>query len=186
MRTALPLREGVECQCERAPRKVVEGVRLAGHFTVQHLRAGKRLAEFDVPNAIVDVGLNHILETEFNGGTPITAWYIGLVNNAGFSEFNVADVMSSHAGWVETSAYTQATRPEWTAGTAAARAITNAVTADFTINDTVTVKGLFVCGGTGAATKGGTTGTLWSAAAFATTIAVIDGDVLKITYSISG
>jgi len=185
MQDNLPLREVCECRCER-PRAVADTFRPVGCFKVQHFRAGKLLAEFDVPNGIVDVGLNHILETEFHSGTPITAWYIGLVNNAGFSAFNNADTMSSHAGWAETSSYDETNRPPWTAGTAAARAITNAVTVDFTISDTLTVKGLFICGGTGAASKGGTTGTLWSSAAFSSTIPVIDNDVLKITYGLSG
>ena len=46
--------------------------------------------------------------------------------------------------------------------------ITNASTVDFSINATKTIYGLFICGGTGAGTKGGTTGTLWSTGAFGT------------------
>ena len=68
--------------------------------------------------AIVDVGLNHILETEFHSGAQVTTWYIGLVDNAGFSAFANADTMASHAGWAESSAYTEANRPTWTAGAA--------------------------------------------------------------------
>ena len=185
MQDSLSLREVSAHRCERS-RGAVDAFRPVGRFKVQHLRAGKLLAEFDALNAIVDVGLNHILETEFHAGTPITAWYIGLVNNAGFSAFSDADTMSSHTGWAETSDYDEANRPQWTAGTATGRAITNATTADFTMSGTLTVKGLFICGGTGANSKGGTTGTLWSSAAFSSTIPVIDGDVLKITYGLSG
>jgi hypothetical protein len=186
IRDTLSLREANACCCVRAPRHVVEGFRPAGRFKVRHFRKGELLAEYDVPNGIVDVGLNHILETEFHSGAQITAWYIGLVDNSGFTAFNTADIMSSHAGWSETSAYGEANRPAWGAGAASGRSITNAVTSDFTMNNTLTVKGLFICGGTVADTKGGTTGTLWSAAAFSSTIAVVSGDVLKITYSLSG
>jgi hypothetical protein len=155
-----------------------------GKFHVQHFdRDGNLKGEYDFPNGITDVGLNHILETEFNGGTPVTAWYIGLIDNASFSALAAGDTMGSHAGWIETSAYDEATRPEWTAGTASARSITNASTVDFTINATKTIKGIFI---TSNNTKGGTTGTLWSTAAFGSTVSVADDDVLKVTYTLSG
>jgi hypothetical protein len=169
-----------------APRRldgVVDPFHPRGTFHVQHVRDGKVLAEFDVPNGIVDVGLNHILETEFHSGTQVTTWYIGLVDNAGFSAFANADTMSSHAGWAESSAYTEANRPTWTAGAAASRQITNATTVDFSINATVTAKGLFI---TSNNTKGGSTGTLWSTAAFGSTVALNNGDTLKVTYTLSG
>lgn len=167
----------------RRPRGVGDTFRPAGKFHVRHIRDGKLLAEFDVPNGIVDVGLNHILETEFHSGAQVTTWYIGLVDNAGFSAFANADTMASHAGWAESSAYTEANRPSWTAGAAASRQITNAATVDFSINASVTIKGLFV---TSNGTKGGTTGTLWSTAAFGSTVALNSGDTLKVTYTLSG
>jgi len=162
-----------------------EKMSLKGKFHIEHYnKAGQLIGKYEVPNGIVDVGLNHILETEFNGGTPITAWYIGLVDNAGFSAFANADIMSSHAGWVEThTTYSQATRPEWTAGTAASRAITNAATVDFSMTATITVHGIFI---TSVNTKGGTTGTLWSTAAFASNVTANNGDTLKVTYTVSG
>ena len=169
-----------------APRQV-DGVadtfRPKGKFHIQHIRDGKVINEFDVPNGIVDVGLNHILETEFHSGTQVTTWYIGLVDNAGFSAFANADTMSSHAGWAESPAYTEANRVTWSAGAAATRQITNAATCDFSINATVTIKGLFI---TSNNTKGGTTGTLWSTAAFGSTVALNNGDTLKVTYTLSG
>ena len=103
----------------RRPGGIADVFRPRGKFHVKQLRDGKVIAEFDVPNGIVDVGLNHILETEFHAGAQITAWYIGLVDNAGFSAFANADTMASHAGWAESSAYTEANRPTWTAGAAA-------------------------------------------------------------------
>jgi len=185
MRNCLGLRQQGACVVEKA-RGLQDGFRPAGRFTVKHIRDGKILAEYDVPNGIVDVGLNYILETMFNSGAQITAWYMGLIDNAGFTALDHEDVMSSHAGWVELDDYDEATRPEWTAGTAATRQITNAVTVDFTISATKTVYGLFICGGTGAATKNATTGTLWSTAGFGSTVSVNDGDVLKVTYTVSG
>jgi len=173
-----------QCSCVVDKARVLNsGFRPAGQFKIEHVRGGKVIAEYAIPNGIVDVGLNHILETEFHSGTQITTWYIGLVDNAGFSAFDAGDTMASHAGWAESVAYSDATRPQWTAGAAASRQITNAATVDFNINATATIKGLFI---TGENTKSGTTGTLWSTAAFGSTVAVGNGDTLKVTYTVSG
>lgn len=159
-------------------------VGLKGRFQIEHRnKAGELIGVYDVPNGIVDEGLNHILETEFNGGTPITTWYMGLIDNASFSALANADTMASHAGWIENDDYDEATRPEWTAGTAASRQITNASTVDFSINATVTLKGIFI---TSNNTKAGTTGTLWSTASFSSNVSANNGDTLKVTYTVSG
>jgi hypothetical protein len=156
-----------------------------GRFQVEHWnKDGELLGTYDVPNGITDEGMNHILETEFHGGTPITTWYIGLVDNASFSAFANADVMNSHAGWIEYTGYSNSTRVAWTPGSAASRSITNASTDDFNINvNSQTIKGIFITEGSA---KGGTTGKLWSTAAFGSTVPVNSGDVLKITYTVSG
>lgn len=156
---------------------------LKGKFLFEVIRNGVVIAAFSVPNGITDVGLNHILNTEFDAGTPVTTWYIGIVDNASFSAFAAGDTMGSHAGWIEMTAYTEAVRQTWGAGAASARSITNAVQATFSINATKTLKGVFI---TSDSTKSGTTGTLWSTAAFASTVGVISGDSVKVTYTVSG
>jgi hypothetical protein len=90
--------------------------------------------------------------------------------------------MASHAGWTEAVPYSNANRPQWTCGAAATRAITNASTVDFTINASATLKGLFI---TTDNTKSGATGTMWSEAAFSSTVTVANGDTLKVTYTLS-
>lgn len=158
---------------------------LQGRFRVEHYdRQGKLKGTYRFPNGIVDVGLNLILDVMFhNTPAPSATWYIGLVDNAGFTAFANADTMASHTGWAESTAYTQTARPAWTEGAASARSITNAATVDFSINATVTLKGIFVVDN---ATKSGTTGTLWSTAAFASNVSAVNGDTLKITYTVSG
>lgn len=153
-----------------------------GHFAIEVWRDGKLHDTIEIDNAVVNVGATNILDVMFNEGAQATSWHIGLINNQDFSSINVADTMASHSGWAETSAYDEATRPEWTAGSASNRSITNAATVDFTINATVTIRGIFI---TSDDTKGGTTGTLWSAAALGSTVALQDDDVLKITYTLS-
>lgn len=157
---------------------------LRGRFYVEHRdENGKLKGIYRLPNGIVDVGLNHILETEFHAGTAVATWYIGLVDNAGYSAFANADTMASHAGWAESVAYTEATRPQWAMDAAAARQITNSTSTDFSINGTATLKGIFVTSGNA---KSGTAGTLWATAAFASTVSVLSGDTLKVTYTVSG
>ncbi len=159
-------------------------LRLRGQFLIEHRNeAGKLIGVYRVPNGIVDEGLDKILDDMFNAGGQSSLWYIGLVDNAAWSAFADADVMNSHAGWAESTAYAAGTRPQWTVGAAAARQVTNASTVDFAINGTVTMKGIFVVDEN---TKGGTTGTLWSTAAFSSTINVTSGDTLKVTYTVSG
>lgn len=157
---------------------------LKGRFRVEHYDKDNKLkATYRFPNGIVDVGLNKILDDMFDAGTQSTTWYIGLVDNASFTAFANADTMASHAGWIENTDYTQTARPEWTAGTPAARSITNAATVDFSINATITLKGIFIVD---SSTKSGTAGTLWSTAAFASNVSAVNGDTLKITYTVSG
>jgi hypothetical protein len=158
-------------------------LKLKGKFHAQHVRAGKVIAEYDFPNGIVDEGLNHILDTEFHGGAAVATWYIGLVDNAGWTAFANADVMNNHAGWIECADYDETDRPAWTEGAAAARSMTNSVTVDFSINATVTLKGIFI---TSSLTKGGASGVLWSTGAFGSTVPLNGGDSLKVTYTISG
>jgi len=157
--------------------------RISGRFTIEHVRDGKVIAEYEIPNGIVDVGLNHILETEFHDGSHVTTWYIGLVDDAGFSAFAAGNTMSSHAGWVECTSYDEVNRPTWTAGAATSRQIANASPVIFTISAVKNIKGLFV---TSNNSKGGTAGTLWATATFGSSVPFVDNDVLRVTYTING
>jgi hypothetical protein len=132
-------------------------------------------------NQIKNAGLDYALNTCFHGSAAITTWYIGLIT-AGGTITTAGDTMSSHAGWTESTAYSDATRREWTEGASSGGVITSSSTSDFNINATATIGGIFV---TSDNTKSGTTGTLWSTAAFATDQSVSSGDVLKVSYTIT-
>jgi len=161
-----------------------EKLPLKGMFKLEHYdKEGNHLGTYDVQNGIVDVGMNYLLDAGFNGGTQNSTWYMGLIDNSGFSSLNAADTMGSHSGWSEAEGYTEAGRPEWGAGSAASRQVTNATTTNFSINGTATMYGIFI---TTVNTKGGTTGTLWSTAAFSSTVSTSNGDTLKVTYTVSG
>ena len=158
---------------------------LRGDVHVEHYdRQGELVDKQNVLNGITNEGKNLLLNVMFNGATQIAnnSWFIGLIDNAGFSALAAADTMASHAGWTESTAYTQATRLAWGSGTATAQSTSNATADQFDINATGTIYGIFV---TTVSTKGGTTGTLWATAGFSSTVPVNSGDQLKITYSVA-
>lgn len=151
-----------------------------GRFKIEHIRDGKVLQTFEFPNGIVDVGLNKLLDVMFHGTSPITTWYLGLIDNAGFSALATGDTMASHAGWSEATGYS-GDRKEWTEGAAATRSITNSATVDFAMTGSATIKGVFLN-----SADTGTAGVLWATAAFGSTVAVVNADTLKVTYTVSG
>lgn len=136
-------------------------------------------------NDITNEGKLELFDIMFSDGTQIAAssWFIGFISLAGYSALAAADVMNSHGGWTEFTGYSQATRVAWGPGTPASNSITNASPATFDINASGTVKGVFV---TSQSTKGGTTGKLWATALFSSgDVPVVNGDQLKITYTVS-
>lgn len=192
---------GAESQSQRFPRAV--GLfQQAGMFKVEHIRDGEVIGVHEFPNGIVNEGLNNNLDVYFDSGTQRTSWYMGLINLTGYTALDATDIYDDidQAGneWDTFSAYTDAnngdstvTRPEWPPDAASGQSITNTSTkAIFDITGSGTVKGIFICGGTNAQTKGdhtaGTANTLWSTALFSGgDVAVSNGDQLKVTYTVN-
>jgi hypothetical protein len=118
----------------------------------------------------------------------ITTWYLGLYGAAASNTPAAGDTMASHAGWTEVTAYSNGTRVAATfvtATTANPSVVTNTASpAVFNINGTTTVGGAFL---TSNDTKGGTTGTLFSAADFGSPgdRSVVNSDTLSVTYTFS-
>lgn len=161
---------------------MVHTPKFAGKFKAEHWRDGKKIGEYDIPNGITNIGKDTALNILFGPTAKISTWYIGLISLASYSALAAADTMSSHAGWVEFTGYSESVRQTWGAGSAASQSITNASVATFTINATGTVKGIFIPSDS---TKSGTTGTLWSTALFGSDVAVLSGDLIKITYTVT-
>lgn len=134
-------------------------------------------------NMVVTVGKNDLLTQYFKGSGYTASWAVGLVDNAGFSAIAAGDTMTSHGGWSESTAYANASRPGLILGSASGGAIDNSASvASFSINTTATIRGAFVANNN---TKGGTSGTLYSAGAFAATRSVASGDTLNVTVTLS-
>ena len=139
-------------------------------------------------NLVVNTGLQDMNTQYFNTPSPYTsAWYIGLVDDSGFSAYAAGDTLASHGGWTETTAYSGGNRATATFGTATTAdpsVIDNSGSVGvFTITGTVTVKGAFLCD-----TQDNTdnTGLLFSVSSFTGGVrSVISGDTLNVTYTFS-
>lgn len=137
--------------------------------------------EYD--NLIVTAGLNKILDACFKTGLTTPAWYVGLVDNAGWTAYAAGDTMASHAGWAESTAYSNANRPTFTPGTISAGSVDNSASkAVFNINATATIRGSFLADNN---TKGGTTGTLYGEGDYSAARSVISGDTLNVTVTLT-
>ena len=169
---------------EDAPNKLgIHGKwRIRTWESLAHAKDGRDpMDEFEQRNGITDVGIHFVLDRFTDVGTPSAlAWYAGLIDNSGFTGLAAADTMASHAGWTESTAYSESVRQTLSFSAAASRTISDSVT--FSINATVTINGLFINSDN---TKSGTTGTLFSTASFASTASLVSGNALTANYSLS-
>ena len=171
-----------------------------GRFVVEHWRDGKRINEYHFHNGITIEGKNFCLDVMFHGTTAGATWYLGLIDNTGYSALaegdTYDDINQAGNGWDEFTGYTDAnngdsatTRPTWNEGQASGKQITSSTQSVFDITASGVVKGIFVVGlGAAAATKGdhASDGILWATALFSTGDATIEnGDQLKVSYTVS-
>lgn len=155
-------------------------MKISGKYKLEVVRGGKSVFAIEGHNAVTNGGLDKMLDVMFHGVAAIGTWYIGLIDTG--PSFSAADTMGSHAGWAEFTSYDEAARVAFTEAAASGGIITASAASTFTISATGTIGGIFV---TSDNTKGGTTGTLWSTMALSTEQAVLDNDVINITYTIT-
>jgi hypothetical protein len=180
------------------PTDVVTDLNMSGKYVVEHWRNGQRINEYHFPNGIVDEGKNQLLNVQFHAQGAISAWFMGLIDNAGWSSVEDDDAyidIDGANGWAEFALYTDAgngdsatTRPAWDEGSASGQSITNSSVTVFDITGPGTVKGLFLVGGPSTPNiKGNSSSgnTLWATALFSGDVAVLNGDQLKATYTVS-
>ncbi len=141
----------------------------------------------EVPNLVVDEGLNDLLTNYLKGSGYTAAFYVGIIDNAGFSAIAAGDdaagIVVPVNGWAESEAYSEGVRQTLTLGAIAAKSVDNSASkAAFSIYGTVVVKGAFVVTNS---TKGGGSGVLYGAAAFAATRAAESGDTLNVTVTLT-
>lgn len=133
-------------------------------------------------NLVTTAGRNDLVNQYFKGSAYTAAFYVGLIDNAGFTAIAAADTMSSTPGWDESTAYSGTNRPALTLGTASGGSADNSASrAVFNMTGTATINGAFVTTGI---TKGGTAGVLYSAGSFASARALQNGDTLNVTVTV--
>jgi hypothetical protein len=169
--------------------KAGEEAKAVGKYTVECFdKEGNLKWVAETPNLVVNVGLQYMAGSALTSTSQITTWYLGLYGSGSTNSPAAGDTMSSHIGWTEVTDYSEANRPTATfaaATNANPSVVTNTASkAVFTMNATVTVGGAFL---TSNNTKGGSTGTLFSAADFQSPgdRSVVSGDILNVTYTFS-
>lgn len=175
-------------------------LKLKGKYVVSQWRDGKRINEWHFHNDITNEAKNKLFDVHFHADTAITSWFLGLIDNAGYTALadtdTYDDIDQAGNGWDEFQSYTDAgngdsatTRPAWPEDAASGQSITNSAVAIFDITGTGTVKGLFLVGGIANANLKGNHepgGNLWATALFGSgDVAVQNGDQLKVTYTVS-
>jgi hypothetical protein len=131
----------------------------------------------EVPNLVVNVGLNDLLDKYFKGSTYTAAWFVGL---KGAGTIAAGDTLASHGGWSELTGYT-GDRKALTLGSVSAQSVNNSASkASFAINATATVAGAFLC-----TVTSGTGGILYGAADFSVARSVLSGDTLEVTATLT-
>lgn len=130
-------------------------------------------------NLVTTGGKNDALDKYFAGSAYTAAWYLLLIGSTGYSAIAAGDTMASHAGWTESAAYSNATRPSLAFSAASSGSKATSAAAAFNINATDTIKGAAT---TTVSTKSGTTGILYSAGLFTGgDRAVANGDTLSVS-----
>ena len=160
-----------------------ESLGAAGVYTVECLGADGEVKWSETfKNLVVTAGKNDLLDKYFVGSAYTASWFLGLVDGAVSPTYAAGDTIASHAGWTESVAYSNATRPTvgWNAAASGAKASTATA---FNINATATVAGSFMVTNS---TKSGSTGILYSAGSFSGgNRSVASGDTLNVTYTAS-
>jgi hypothetical protein len=149
----------------------------------------------EFPNLVNAVGKQLMLDTLLSGTSYTTVGpFLGLISGAS-PTFAASDTMTSHGGWTEFADYTvggSAVRgtASFSSATSTGTTPTNVTTKTASaITYTITgaggtVGGCFLVTGAGASsTLNNTSGTLYSAGAFATAKVTTAGDTVSVTYS---
>lgn len=162
-----------------------EGAHASGRYTVECRDAAGNLKWSEViDNLVTTAGKNDALDKYLAGSAYTAAWYLGLISSTSYTTGPaVGDTPASHTGWAEDQNYSQGARPTaaFSAAAAGAKALSSALT--FSINAATTIKGCFLISN---ATKGGTTGVLYSAGLFSGGDKTVgNGDTLNVSYTAS-
>jgi hypothetical protein len=171
---------------------VKEETLIKGRWHIECLDAdGSLIWEEDIDNVVCTVGKNVALDAFLAGAAyTVVGPFMGLISSTSFTAVNVADTMTSHAGWLEagganTPTYTAPRKTcAWAAATAGGKSLSAALS--FAMTGTGTIQGIFLAYGTGAlSTIDNTAGTLLSAGALGAAQPVINGNTVNASYTMT-
>lgn len=131
---------------------------IGAEFLFEYFRNGKKFDEVRFRNKMTNEGLTYIADVSLSGATQITPFYVIIYENLYASPTGAETYATPLI--TECTAYTEATRPEWTDAGVTNKQLTNAASkAVFTFSATKTIYGGgIVGGGTAASTKGDAAG----------------------------
>jgi hypothetical protein len=162
------------------------GLVLHGDVTLDHYRGGSLVHTQTGSNTFTTEGMARILNVQFRAQATDAAIYVGIFkNNVTPATGNTAAVCLGAGGTYgecqDADYDSPATnRPAYTIASTSTASCTNAASAaSFTMHASITVYGAFLAS---SQAKTATTGTLFCGKAFGTARAVIDADVLAVTY----
>lgn len=139
--------------------------------------------EADCPNTVTTEGKNAILDKFLGLGAAYAGVAMGLHTTVG----NASSTYATPGVQVETTAYAARLTPSFSAASAGAK--TTSATVDFSITNTATITGAFIAlGAAGILTAGNTAATaiLLSSGTFTgSSRAVVNGDTLKVSYTLT-
>ncbi len=158
----------------------LEKIGLGGTYYVEAYRDGELLFKDRISNLVVNEGLQKALDDTLLNGTQNASWYVGLLD----SSTPAATWTMTDAGGNEVSAYA-GTRPAWVGVRTSQTASNTASKAQFVVDsDSTDIYGAFLCTNN---TKGGTTGTLFSAGLFTSArTGLMTDDEVFVTYEVEG
>lgn len=139
-------------------------------------------------NTVVTVGKNSLLNVYLGASTQITSWYVGLISSTSYSAIAAGDTIASHAGWLEAGGanaptYSESVRQTMSFSAASSGSKSSSSPVSFNITGTGTIKGAFLVS---ESTKGGVTGTLYSAGLFTVGDKIVSsGDIVNVNYTAS-
>ena len=160
---------------------VPEGFRIGGVFHFSHYGPdGQLVDKWDAENIVVNQGLDHALGVVLADATQVSTWYVLL------KDVEAPDAAMTYQVpvFTEITGYT-GDRPAWTGATVSGRSIVNNNTvASFAITASITAAG---AGLASSADKGEVTAGeyLFCVADFASAKALVSGDTLEVTYTIT-
>lgn len=155
----------------------------SGKYVMRHYRDGVLIDTFEADNIVVTEGINNLLNAGLRNNGAQTAWYIGIYGGA-YTPVATETAATIAANAAEITAYSGGARPRWFPAAAVAKSITNAAQpATFTFTGNGTANGAFMVS---SSQLSGTGGVLMCVVAFTTSKAFTTGDILTVTYAMTG